>query len=426
MYPTHTQPSFDLKRFAILCVDDEEMSLKYFARAYASKFRILTATNAKDGLQIFEQNKDEIGLLMTDQRMPGENGVWLLEKVREMRPRVVRVLSTAYSDMDAAIAAVNSGAIYKYVSKPWDPPQLETTLTRGLELFMLLKERDELLREKVSVLHNMMMADRIVSLGLLAAGMSHHIRNSLVAVKTFLDLAPEQLKQENVDIGALKNPEFWKGYHQNVQGQIKKINNLLNDLWSVSEKRVLHFADKVSLRSVIDAAAAKFDPVFAERKLQFKNDVPDSLPGMTVDGPQFNRLFDLLFKDETASLPAGSQITVSAEVSFSGTPPRGEVHIQVRDNGPGLTQESLRVLFNPFTPRNDSPAEYGINLMACYFIVHHHGGKIEAASDEGVGTVFHIRMPTDPSTMPLAEESQDFLQKFLSNDMALEKMLTAQ
>jgi len=106
---------------------------------------------------------------MTDQRMPGEKGVWLLERARQLQPRIVRVLATAYSDMDAAIAAVNTGAIYKYINKPWDPPQLEQTLKRGLEFFTVQSERDQLLHEKMSVLHNMMIADRIVSLGLLAA-----------------------------------------------------------------------------------------------------------------------------------------------------------------------------------------------------------------------------------------------------------------
>jgi two-component system probable response regulator PhcQ len=176
--------------------------------------------------------------------------VWLLEKAANSNPSVIRILATAYTDTDAAIEAVNAGAIYKYVTKPWDPPQLENTLARGLEFFMVQKERDELLQEKMSVLHHMMMDDRIVSLGLLAAGMSHHIRNSLVAVKTFLDLAPEQLRQENLDLNRLKNPEFWRDYYQSVQGQIKKINHLLNDLWSISERRTLDFGTKVNVRSV--------------------------------------------------------------------------------------------------------------------------------------------------------------------------------
>src|SRR5512136_2858899 len=227
---------YDYKRFAILYVDDEEKSLKYFTRAFQDQFRIFTATNAQDGLKLLDQHKDEIGLLMTDQRMPGEKGVWLLEKARQLRPRIIRILVTAYADMEAAIAAVNTGAIYKYITKPWDPPQLESTLKRALEFFMVQRERDQLLREKMSVLHNLMIADRIVSLGLLAAGLSHHIRNALVAVKTFLDLAPAKLREEHLELSSLRNPDFWRDYYENVQGQIAKINNMLKDLWAASEQ----------------------------------------------------------------------------------------------------------------------------------------------------------------------------------------------
>ena len=125
------------KRFAVLYVDDEEKSLTNFSRAFGDQFHIFTAANAQEGLKLLEEHADEIGLLMTDQRMPGEKGVWLLERARKLRPNMIRVLVTAYADMDAAIAAVNSGAIYKYVTKPWDPPQLEQTLKRGLEYFMV-------------------------------------------------------------------------------------------------------------------------------------------------------------------------------------------------------------------------------------------------------------------------------------------------
>src|SRR5437764_3096841 len=143
---------YNYKKHAVLYVDDEEKSLKYFTRAFCDQFRILTAANAQDGLKLLEQHQDEIGLLMTDQRMPGEKGIWLLEKARQLRPRIIRILATAYSDMEAAIAAVNTGAIYKYVTKPWDPPQLEATLKRGLEFFIVQRERDQLLKEKMSVL----------------------------------------------------------------------------------------------------------------------------------------------------------------------------------------------------------------------------------------------------------------------------------
>jgi two-component system probable response regulator PhcQ len=416
----------EYKTFAILYVDDEEKSLKYFTRAFEDQFRIFTAANAQDGFKLLEEHKDDIGLLMTDQRMPGEKGVWLLEKARQLRPRIVRILATAFSDMEAAVAAVNTGAIYKYVTKPWDPPQLEITLKRGLEFFSVQRERDQLLREKMSVLHNMMIADRIVSLGLLAAGLSHHIRNSLVAVKTFLDLAPAKLEEEKIDLNGLRNPDFWKEYYQNVQGQIGRINNMLKDLWTASEKPAFEFADRVQLRQVLAETIEELKPAFTAKNIQVDNQVPDSLPAMNVDKPKFYRLFELLLKDEIASLPAGSRVTISATVASNTQPDRQEIQIQVSDNGPGLPKEALRLVFDPFVVRSDSPIEYGIHLMACYFIVHHHGGRIDARSEDGQGTTFTLRIPTNPNQMPASSPDQDFVQKVILNDSLWEKLITSE
>jgi len=419
------QNLYDYKKYAILYVDDEEKSLKYFAKAFEDQFRILTAPNAQEGLKLLEQHKDDIGLLMTDQRMPGEKGVWLLEKTRQLRPRIIRILATAYADMEAAIAAVNTGAIYKYVTKPWDPPQLENTLKRGLEFFIVQRERDQLLREKMSVLHNMMIADRIVSLGLLAAGLSHHIRNSLVAVKTFLDLAPAKMEEEKMDLHSLRNPDFWKEYYQNVQGQIGRINNMLKDLWTASEKPAFQFGDRVQLQQVVAESIEELKAGFAAKNIQVDNQVPDSLPPLNVDKPKFYRLFELLLKDEIASLPAGSRITISASLLNNMAPDKQEIQIQVSDNGPGLPKEALRLVFDPFVVRSDSPIEYGIHLMACYFIVYHHGGRIEAKSDEGQGTTFTLRMPTNPNQAPMAQPEQEFLQKVLLSETLWEKLITS-
>ena len=77
------QSPYDYRKFAILYVDDEEKSLKNFARAFSEEFRIFTAPSAQEGLKVLEEHKDDIGLLMTDQRMPGEKGVWLLERARQ-------------------------------------------------------------------------------------------------------------------------------------------------------------------------------------------------------------------------------------------------------------------------------------------------------------------------------------------------------
>jgi two-component system probable response regulator PhcQ len=417
---------YDYKKHAILYVDDEEKSLKYFQRAFEDQFRILTAANAQDGLKLLEEHKDNIGLLMTDQRMPGEKGVWLLEKARQLRPRIIRILATAYSDMDAAIAAVNTGAIYKYVTKPWDPPQLENTLKRGLEFFMVQSERDQLLREKMSVLHNMMIADRIVSLGLLAAGLSHHIRNALVAVKTFLDLAPAKMEEEKLELNELRNPDFWKEYYQNVQFQIGRINGMLKDLWTASEKPAFEFADRVQLRQVVMEAIGQLQDSFAAKNIQVENAVPDSLPALTVDKPKFYRLFELLLKDEIASLPPGSRISISASALNNAPAGKESIQVQLSDNGPGLPKEALRLVFDPFVVRSDSPMEYGIHLMACFFIVHHHGGRIDARSEEGHGTTFTMRLPTNPNLVPASQNEHEFLQKVLLSDSLWEKLISSE
>lgn len=408
-------PMYDYRRFAILYVDDEEKSLKSFERAFSDTFRILTASSAAEGHRLLLTHREEIGLLMTDQRMPGEKGVWLLEQARQIEPRIIRVLVTAYSDYKEAIEAINAGAIYKYISKPWDLQKLEQTLKHALELFMIQRERDELLRQKMNALRQMLMADRILSLGLLAAGLSHHIRNALVAVKTFLDLAPVKLAEE-VNLQTLRDPEFWHVYHRKVQEQVERINNLLLELWKASERPAAPFADRVRLHEMIREACQQMEPEMTARGIRAELEVPVDLPELRVDGPRFRRLFELLLKDELVTLPPGARVRFQARLVDPSDPARAEVEIQVTDTGPGLPEDWLRLVFDPFVSRTDSPAEFGINLMACYFIVHHHGGTIHASSEPGRGTTFVIRLPVQSPTEAQAVSDTDFLRKAVLND----------
>jgi two-component system, probable response regulator PhcQ len=263
-----------------------------------------------------------------------------------------------------------------------------------------------------------MIADRIISLGLLAAGLSHHIRNSLVAVKTFLDLTPIKLREENLDPGGLRNPDFWKDYYQNVQGQIERINNMLKYLWVATEPPHPVFRDEVDVRTAIDEVAGQLKGQFAARGVAFENAVPSTLPTLLVEKPKFYRMLELLLKDEIVSLPAGSRVNISAQYDPAD---KTQVQIVIQDNGPGLPEEALRLIFDPFAVRGDSPLEYGINLMACYFIVHHHGGRIDAQSN-GQGTTFTLRLPLNANQPLPAVETEEFLQKVLLNESLWEKL----
>lgn len=384
---------YDYKRFAILYVDDEEKSLKSFARAFEDEFQILTATNAQDGAKLLAEKRGEIAVLMTDQRMPGEKGTWLLERARETSPETLRILVTAFAEFKDAVAAINDGGIYQYVNKPWDPAHLENILKRAIEFFLTQRERDQLLKEKMEALRNLMVADRLVGLGMLAAGLSHHVRNALVTVKTFLDLAPNMMQEEKAAPQTVRHAEFWGDYHKNVLGQLDKINNMLKDLWAASEKPAAHF-DQIKLRAVVADALEGLKESFATKSIHFENRIGEDLPLMTADKTKVHRLFELLLKEELTSLPAGARITFSAEIVNNGAKP--EIRVLIKDDGPGLSQESVQFLFDPFMVRADAPSEYGIHLMACFFIIHHHGGRIEASSEQGQGTTFTLHLPVSP------------------------------
>ena len=377
--------SFDYKKFAIVYVDDEEMSLKYFSRAFGDTYRIFTATNARDGLKIIQERGDEIGILMTDQRMPGEKGVWLLEQTRKLHPQILRILITAFTDMDAAIAAINNGSIYKYVSKPWDRTHLELELKQAMDFFLVQREREELLKERSAILRERMIANRIGSLGLVAAGLSQHIRNSMVAVKTFLDLVEEQGPSNS-----LHDPDMVR----NVRADIGNVVSLLTDLRIVSANHEdAVFPDEVRLQPALAEILAALQPALAARRIAVKNLVPENLPALRVDRPKFKRLLELLFKDELAMLPAGSRIALTAaETAIDGKP---ALALTLTDNGPALPQDTLNLVLDPFATRG-KPSEYGINLMICLFIVHHHGGTIEVSGAPGGGNIFTLRLPLQP------------------------------
>ena len=411
----------DYSKYCVLYVDDEEKSLRNFERAFGSQFRVLTASNAIDGIKTMENHLEDMAILMTDQMMPGHKGVWLLDKARQLKPSVLRILATAYSDLDAVVQAVNTGAIYHYVTKPWDPSQLEHTLKHAFQLFAVQRERDQLLREKISVLHNMMVADRVVSVGFMAAGMSHHIRNSLVPVKTFIDLVPQQLQDENVNLAQSKNVEFWTDYQRTAQQHLDKINSLLKELWVVAETPAVAFTDRVHLRDVITDMTVRLREPLASKSIVVEVQIPESLPTLIVDKNKFARIFDLLIKDEIVSLPDGSRLTISAAITEGVTGER--ILVSVRDNGPGLSEERLRTIFDPFNARSDSPSEHGINLMACYFIVHYHGGKIQAQGGAGQGTEFQLEFPINGNSPSLSVENREFFQKLRATDELWEKLL---
>ncbi len=181
----------------ILFVDDEEKTRKYFARLFKKEFTILTADDGIHALEVYEQHKDKIGVVITDQRMPRETGSQFLEKVAAINPSTVRILSTAYSDMDAAIDSVNKGGIYRYITKPWEIADLEITLRRAVELFSITKERDSLLSHKLTSLQGLAGSDRLLSLASMTVFSAQKIQNIDEALGVIAQLADIDELEDN-------------------------------------------------------------------------------------------------------------------------------------------------------------------------------------------------------------------------------------
>jgi two-component system probable response regulator PhcQ len=240
----------------------------------------------------------------------------------------------------------------------------------------------------------------------------------MVAVKTFLELAPVKLAEEKGSDKSLRDPGFWREYHQNVQGQIEKINNLLGDLRTASENPSQQpFATEIRLHAAVARTLEQLQEALSARRITVDCQIPETLPPLHVDLPKFDRLFDLLLRDELAMLPSGSRISLTA--SLNGR----EIAVSLSDNGPALPQEALRVVLDPFVISRGSPTEYGINLMACFFIVHHHGGSIEAQNLPGGGNRITLHLPLEPELATVSNGEVDFLKKAMLNQNLWEKLL---
>jgi two-component system probable response regulator PhcQ len=155
----------------ILYVDDEAMALKYFERLVSQLAPVLTAGSVEEGRALLKAHGPEVAVLVCDQRMPGEHGNELLRHAREYYPGVVRILTTAYSDIGDAIEAINAGEIHRYINKPWEIESLRAELRNALDLAQLRSERDSLMRDKLLAQQNQLRSSRLSALLMLGASM---------------------------------------------------------------------------------------------------------------------------------------------------------------------------------------------------------------------------------------------------------------
>lgn len=131
------------QKIKVLYVDDEVNNLVAFKANFRQRYEIFTASSAEEATKILD--KEEVHVVITDQRMPGVKGVTFLESILEQYPDPVRMLLTGYSDIEAVIDAINKTHIYKYIMKPWKNEELVEAIEEGYRLYQRNKERKELI-----------------------------------------------------------------------------------------------------------------------------------------------------------------------------------------------------------------------------------------------------------------------------------------
>ncbi len=129
----------------VLIVDDEPRVLDSLEALLAMDYRVRRAGRGEEALALL--SAEPAAVIISDQRMPGMLGTELLARSRDVSPDSVRILLTAFTDVDALMESINAANIYHFVLKPWEPKELMHTVRRGVERWRLGREREQLVRD---------------------------------------------------------------------------------------------------------------------------------------------------------------------------------------------------------------------------------------------------------------------------------------
>jgi response regulator RpfG family c-di-GMP phosphodiesterase len=146
--------------YTILAVDDEPANLRMLERLLRSNYRVITASSGEEALEVLR--REEVALIITDQRMPGMTGTELLRESMKTNPNTIKIILTGYTDIEALIDAINTSRVYKFVSKPWDPVQLKQIIEGALYEYRLHLEQKRLLEGLSTLIRSLptLFADR--------------------------------------------------------------------------------------------------------------------------------------------------------------------------------------------------------------------------------------------------------------------------
>ncbi len=364
----------------ILYVDDDADNLLIFEALCAGRFDALTADNGEEALRILA--REEVGVLLADQRMPGMTGVELAERASHEHPDVVRILITAYTDLSEAIDAINRGKIRGYLRKPWVQEELLATLKESLATFATRKRVRDL------ELH-MLATERVYTLGVVTAGIAHDLKSPLLALSDGCLVLHDRMRQLRESI---------------VNGDTERALRRLDAVMPFVEAQRDSTAAMVDTCRGFEVANYEVDPhesceleevVGTATRIALAS--RDGLTPLRVDVPKTlevignrYRLGRVIINLLVNAFDAVSD-TEDGEVRLRAREDAGSVLVEVEDNGPGLDAQTQARIFDVFFSTKERSGT-GLGLAMSRKIVEEVGGTLSCVSKPGQGAIFKMRL----------------------------------
>ncbi len=216
----------------------------------------------------------------------------------------------------------------------------------------------------------------LATLGELSAGLAHEIKNPLAGIKGAIEVIRDSIPASDI--------------HRDILGdvlhEVDRIDKIVRDLLNYAKPKAPSHSD-IQLVEMAQRIVAMVEKSAKNDALVIHLNSRDPIPGFTGDETQLEQVLVNLLLNAQKAMPAGGRI----EVSLSHDPVEGTVRFSVEDNGPGISEEVRKRLFQPFfTTRTDGT---GLGLATCLKNVQYHGGSIEVQSDVGHGAKFMVTLP---------------------------------
>jgi signal transduction histidine kinase len=375
------------RRHTILVVDDEGDVVKSVQDLLRLDFRVLGATKAADALEILQ--REEVHVVMTDQRMPEMTGVELLHSIRGEHPDAIRLLFTGYADIRAVIEAINQGNVYRYITKPWDPDELQALIKEACEHFDLIVEKKRLLDELKKTNTELEQANRLKQAFIQVA--SHELRTPLTILLGLSKLALREPSQGD------HLHDFLERMDRAAERLRRLVDQIITMLSAEQFDLILERTNN-DLTPLLRQAADDVRPFVELRRQTLHADVPDDLGMMNVDGDKIRDSINHLLLNAIKFTPDGGTIALAARRVDGG------VQVTVTDTGSGIDSDCLPRLFQPFftgfdvSKHSSGHYEYGrrglgLGLSVVKAFVELHGGKVDVTSQTGKGSTFTMTLP---------------------------------